>query len=103
MKAIGFRMVPSESCVYVWKDNTGGKVVVLTYVNDCHIIGKTREGVQHNKAELQKRFKLRDLGTNWILGIDIQHNHSTHQITCPNSNPLLTCSRTLVRRMPHQL
>jgi hypothetical protein len=42
MKEIGFRKVRSEPCVYVWEDSTGGKVVVPTYVDDCHIIGKTR-------------------------------------------------------------
>jgi hypothetical protein len=62
MKELGFRKVRSEPCVYVWEDSTRGKVVVPTYVDDCHIIGKTREGVQHIKAELQKRFKLHDLG-----------------------------------------
>jgi hypothetical protein len=82
MKDIGFRKVRSEPCVYVWEDSTGGKVVVPTYVDDCHTIGKTKQGVQHIKAELQMRFKLRDLGpTSWFLGIDIQHSRSTGQIT----------------------
>ena len=83
MKDIGFKKVRSEPCVYVWEDNTGGKVVVLTYVDGCHIIGKTKDSIQHiNKAELQKRFKLRDLGpTSWFLGIDIQPNRSAHLIT----------------------
>ena len=57
-------------------------MVVPTYVDDCHIIGKTREGVQHTKAELQRRFKVPDLGpTSWFLGIDIQRSRSTNQIT----------------------
>jgi hypothetical protein len=65
--------------VYIWEDSTGGKVVVPTYVDDCHIIGKTKEGIQHIKAELRKRFKLRDLGpTSWFLGIDIKDNRSKH-------------------------
>jgi hypothetical protein len=51
-------------------------------MDDCHIIGKTKEGIQHIKAELRKRFKLRDLGpTSWFLGIDIKRNRSTHTIT----------------------
>jgi len=82
MKEIGCRKVRSEPCVYVWEDSTGEKVVVPTYVDDCYIIARTREGIQHIKAELQKRFKLRDLGpTNWFLGIDIQRKRSTRQIT----------------------
>jgi len=57
-------------------------LVVPTYMDDCHIIARTREGIQHIQAELQKRFKLHDMGpTNWFLGIDIQHNCSTCQIT----------------------
>jgi len=57
MKEIGFRKVQSEPCVYVWEDSAGEKVVVPTYADDCHIIGRTREGIQHIKAELQKHFK----------------------------------------------
>jgi len=82
MKEIGFRKVHSEPCGYLWEDSTGGKVVVPTYVDDCHIIGKTKEGIQHIKAELQRHFKLHDLGpTSWFLGIDIKRNRSTYTIT----------------------
>jgi hypothetical protein len=61
----------------------GGKVVVPTYVDDCHIIGKTREGVQHIKAELLKRFNLRDLGpTTGSLALTFSiTTHSTRHIT----------------------
>jgi len=38
MMEIGFRTVQSESCVYVWENSAGEKVVVPTYVDDCHII-----------------------------------------------------------------
>jgi hypothetical protein len=62
MKEIGFRKMRNEPCVYVWKDSIEGKVILSTYVDDCHIIGKAREGVQHIKAELRKRFTLRYLG-----------------------------------------
>ena len=66
----------------MWEDSTGEKVVVPTYVDDCHIIGKMKEGVWHIKADLQKCFKLCDLGpTSWSHGIDIQHSCSTCQIT----------------------
>ena len=58
---IGFKKVQSEPCVYVW-EYSNGEVVVPTYVDDCHIIARTRVGIQHIKAELQKHFKLRDLG-----------------------------------------
>ena len=58
IKEIGFRKVRSEPSTC--GGSAGGKVVVPTYVDDCHIIGKTEEGVQHIKAELQERFKLRD-------------------------------------------
>jgi hypothetical protein len=82
MKEIGFRKVRSEPCVYIWEDSTGGKVVVPTYVDDCYIIGKSKNGIQHIKAQLRKRFKLRDLGpSSWFLGVDIKRNRSTHTIT----------------------
>jgi len=82
MKEIGFRKVRSEPCVYLWEDSTGRKVVVPTYVDDCHIIGKIKESIQHIKAELQRHFELCDLGpTSWFLGVGIKHNCSTHTIT----------------------
>jgi hypothetical protein len=71
--------------VCVWEDSTGGKVVVPTYVDNSHIIGKTREGVQHIKAELQKHFKLCDLGPiNWFLGIDIHITTLQAILSSPN-------------------
>jgi len=84
MKQIGFRKVHSEPCVYLWEDSTGGKVVVPTYVDDCHIISKTKESIQHIKTELQRHFKLCDLGpTSWFLIVDIKRNRSTRNYTVP--------------------
>jgi transposase InsO family protein len=82
MKEIGFRKVRSEPCVYVWESSSGEKVIVPTYVDDCHIIGKSKDSIQHTKAQLQKHFKLRDLGpTNWFLGMDIKRDRSKHTLT----------------------
>ena len=34
------------------------------------------------KEELQKRFKLRDLGlTSWLLGVKIEHNQTKHSLS----------------------
>ena len=58
------------------------RVGVPTYVDDCHINGKTKDSIQHIKVELQKRFKLRDLApTSSFLGINIQSNRSARLIT----------------------
>ena len=62
IKDIGFKKVCSEPCVYVWEDSTRGKVVVATYVDDCHASLAGRKKIQHIKAELRKYSGLRDLG-----------------------------------------
>jgi len=96
MKEIGFRKVWSEPCVYVWEDSIGEKVVVPTYVDDCHIIGRTRE----IKAELQKCFKLHDLPTgSLVLIFSTTAPHA--RLPCPNASTLSICSRTLVWRIVH--
>ena len=90
MKEIGFRKVRSEPCVYLWEDSTGGKVVVPTYVDDCHIIGKTKEGIQHIKAELQRHFKLHDLGpTSWFLGVNIKLRDFGMEDCTPVKTPMV--------------
>ena len=56
----------------------------LHYVDGCHAIARTKEGILHVYTEIQKCFKLRDLGpTSWFLGIDIQRNCSVGLITPP--------------------
>jgi len=57
------------------------EVVVPTWMTAISL-AKTKEGIQHIKAELQRHFKLHDLGpTSWFLGIDIKRNRSTCTIT----------------------
>jgi hypothetical protein len=86
MKEIGFRKVRSELCVYIWEDSTGREVVVPTYMDDCHIIGK---GIHYIKAELRKWFKLRDPEpTSWFLGVDIKRDRFTHS---PNASTSSIC------------
>lgn len=61
-----------------------GRINALHYVDACHGIGWTKEGILHVYTEIQKRLKLRDLGpTSWFLGIDIQRNCSVGLITHP--------------------
>lgn len=61
-----------------------GKINALHYVDGCHAIGRTKESILHIHTEIQRCFKLRDLGqTSWFLGIDIQRNCSVSLITHP--------------------
>jgi hypothetical protein len=71
MKDIGFRKLRSEPCVYVF-EREGDWIIVPSYVDDIHILGKHAESIAKIKQELGQHFKFRDLGpTKWFLGIHI--------------------------------
>src|ERR1700730_10174108 len=46
--------------------------MMAIHVDDCIVTGSCTEGIQKAKSELNKRFKLTDMGTiGWVLGITV--------------------------------
>ena len=58
---MGFKILRSDSSVYVLSNNTV-TVIIPVFVDDCTLVSKDKEMIQHIKQELMSRFKLRDLG-----------------------------------------
>jgi hypothetical protein len=81
MMKIGFKKVRSEPCVYVFERN-GVRVVVPSYVDDLHILSKSKDNIDHVKKELANYFQLRDLGpTKWFLGIHITRDRPNRTLS----------------------
>jgi hypothetical protein len=73
LKDMGFTRLESDRSLYIF---TKGEVQVIVpvYVDDITLASTSQAEIDHTIQELQKRFKLRNLGpTNWILGMEV-HN-----------------------------
>ena len=61
LQEMGFVRTRCDHCVFVWKKGTS-HLIVPVYVDDLTIVAKTKADKDAIKAELSRRFKLRDLG-----------------------------------------
>lgn len=81
MKSIGFRKLRSEPCVYVF-ERDGERIIVPSYVDDLHIVAKTKDAIARVKQQLAQHFKLRDLGdTKFFLGIHITRDRTNQTLS----------------------
>jgi len=73
MAELGFKKIESDASIFVFYDEKSGiRVIIPVYVDDITICGKDKAKIKWVKAELKKRFKLRDLGpAEFLLGIRI--------------------------------
>ena len=77
LQDIGFSRIRSDQSIYVWV-REDVKVIVPVFVDDLTLASKSKVAIQHVKAELAKRFKLRDLGpTSFLLGVEITRDRAT--------------------------
>ena len=73
-KDMGFRRCASDHSVWVWARD-GEKIMTPTHVDDFTISGNHTPTLIAAKAELAKRFKIRDLGpVSFLLGMEIYHD-----------------------------
>ena len=73
MGEMGFKKIESDSSIFVFLDEASNtRVIAPVYVDDITITGKNSAKIAWVKAELRKRYKLRDLGpVEFLLGIHI--------------------------------
>ena len=78
LHSIGFRRLVSEHCLYFRQDEDGNICIISLYVDDIVIAGSTSSLIDELKAELNKKYKMKDLGVvNHILGCEAKHNEET--------------------------
>src|SRR4051812_46243645 len=84
----GYRRCESDSCVYFLqgKDPT----YLLLYVDDMLIVTRSKAQVQKVKAQLKKKFDMKDLGeARKILGMEITRDRSTDALWLSQENYVL--------------
>ena len=73
---LGFRRIQSDNCIYVWAKD-GLRIMIPVFVDDLTLAATGRPLMDSIKAELQCRFKMRDLGPlHYILGIQVIRDRS---------------------------
>lgn len=68
----GYRMTKVDHCVFFWNFSEGEFIIILLYVDDMLIVGKTISRIKDLNNSLSESFAMKDLGeARKILGIEI--------------------------------
>ena len=71
LQDLGFSRVRSDSSFYVF-ERDGVRIYMPIYVDDITIVSRSEAAIQRVIQDLEKRFKLRNLGpTRFLLGIEV--------------------------------
>jgi hypothetical protein len=75
LRAYGLQPSTADPCVYVMRFENGDILIVVLYVDDLIIAGNNRMVVDHFKAAIGERFKMKDLGKlRFMLGMEIKRD-----------------------------
>jgi transposase InsO family protein len=90
LSELGLRPTASDSCIYVLHE-ASTTVYILLYVDDLLLISNDLGRLSLIKAELSKRFDMKDLGeAQFILGIQIQRDRARRRISLSQSEYIKT-------------
>lgn len=77
----GFTQNPADHCVYA-KESKGGKVIIITWVDDLIIAASNQERLKEVKEMLAEKFKMKDLGKlKHFLGIEFNQSDGCVKMT----------------------
>ena len=78
---LGFERLECDHSVFIYKrDNI--RIIIPVHVDDLLLASKIKEALANFKAELGKRFKIRDLGpVKQILGIQLERDRQSRSIS----------------------
>ena len=81
LESLGFTKAKVDHSVWIYKkDDT--RIIIPAYVDDLMIATKNPEDAQNTLKQLEKVFKLRNLGpTSFILSVNIEHDRSKKQLS----------------------
>lgn len=81
MQTMDFKLVHCDNSIWVYqKDDV--RIIVPVYVDDMIIASKTTAQYLHVKDELEKHFKVKELGpTSFLLGVHIERDRSKRLLT----------------------
>src|ERR1700678_3163472 len=74
MTKLGFERCGGDQAVFFRRcERTNVLIIVLVYVDDCSIVGKTKALIARFKVEIAKFVEITDMGElHWILGIEVR-------------------------------
>jgi hypothetical protein len=84
---LGFTRTYSDAGVYVYHQRTGdGPLIVILYVDDITIMGRSLKAVKKLKSDLAERYEITDLGEiSSYLGIKITRDRPTKRLDIDQS------------------
>jgi hypothetical protein len=89
LNELGLKPTMSDNCIYVLRE--ASTVYVLLYVDDLLLISKDLSQLQSIKAELSKRFEMKDLGeAQFILGLQIHRDRARRCLSLSQSQYVKT-------------
>ena len=59
---MGFKQSTSDPCIYTSKTKSDCLFILAVYVDDILLAGKSQQKIAQVKANLGKRFQLKDMG-----------------------------------------
>ncbi|KAJ8456408.1 hypothetical protein ONZ51_g12144 [Trametes cubensis] len=62
MKELGFKHLVSDAGIFIFRDEDGGMVIVIVYVDDALFCGQNKALVNKMKAKFMEKWECRDLG-----------------------------------------
>ena len=73
LKLMGFKQSTSDPCIYTSKTKLDGLFILAVYVDDILLAGKSQQELAQVKADLGKRFQLKDMGElHYFLGVSVR-------------------------------
>ena len=87
--SLGYNRPSSDHCAYYKRFEDNDFIMLLLYVDDMLVVGPNKDRVQELKAQLTKKFKMKDLGpANKILGMQIHRERINKKILLSQKNCL---------------
>jgi hypothetical protein len=78
---MGYQRLQSDYSIYIYAKD-GVRLIMPVFVDDITLVSNSQEKIDSTITELQKHFKLRNLGpTTYLLGIQITRNRSLHSLS----------------------
>ena len=73
LKLMGFTQSVSDPCIYTSTTESDGLFILAVYVDDLLLAGTSQQKIAQVKADLGKRFQLKDMGElHYFLGVSVQ-------------------------------
>jgi len=81
LTSMGYQRLQSDYSIYIYVKD-GVRLIMPVFVDDITLVSDSQEKIDSTILELQKHFKLRNLGpTTYLLGIQIIRNRSIHSLS----------------------